>query len=64
MIMHLLETRSLFNLEDDEETVFCRSDSFHYRTRPDDDDDDDDDVKKRATQLRGFDVARLQMKSA
>ena len=29
MIAHLQETRSLFNLEDDDkETVFCRSDSL------------------------------------
>ena len=45
------ETRSLFNLEDnDEETVFCCSDSLPSRIRC-----DADDVKKLATQLRGFD---------
>ena len=49
------ETRLLFNLEDDdEETVFCRSDSLPSRTRS-----GADDVKKLATQLRGFDVFRL-----
>ena len=43
------ETGSLFNLEDDdEETVFCRSDSLPSRTRR-----DADDMKKLATQHRG-----------
>ena len=54
------ETRSLFNLEDDNgETVFCRSDSLPSRTRC-----DAYDVKKLATQLRGSDVSRFHMKSA
>ena len=53
------ENRSLFNIEHDiEETVFCRSDCFPSRTRR-----DADDVKKLATQLRGFDVFRLDIKS-
>jgi len=59
MIVHLQETRSLFNLEDYyKETVFCRSDSLPSRTRR------DADVKKLAKQLWGFDVFRLHTKSA
>jgi len=59
-IAHLQETRSLFNLEDDDEkTVFCRSDSLLSRTRR-----GVDDVKRLATQFRAFNVPRLTMKSA
>ena len=54
------ETRSLSNLDDnDEQTVFCRSDTLSFRTRY-----DADDMKTLATQLRGADVFRLHMKWA
>jgi len=60
MIVHLQETRSLFNLEDDDqETVFCRSGSHPSRTKR-----GADDVQKVATQPLGFDVSRLHSKSA
>ena len=59
-IPHLQKTRSLFNLEDDdEETIFCHSDSLPPVTRH-----DADDVKKLAMQLGAFDVSWLHMKSA
>ena len=58
--MDLQETRSLFNLkDDDEESFFCHSDSLPSRTRR-----NVGDVKKFAMQLRVFYVSGLHMKSA